>query len=292
MNLVLNRGFFQIFFSVFLAGTLFFFTACPTEAGDPGETKPSTGDEGTVQETEGGVKTLTFTVPGNSAIWYFSLGTGKWLRDANDPYSADWDLAFQDSRIILTNSGDTESRLNSGGLGGVWFTNQTGFEAVTSPMAGTLIDPESNFTYAPYHTDFKRHIRIMGVLHERWLNVMTYVGYPYEDTYFTSSDLSYESGIYDGSSEKKALAGSAYLVNFDYNKKQYYINPPLPDGGLRMPPDFEATGQVYIVRHGSGVEYSKFQVTEFFRDFSANPNIDTYTIVWYTWPEGTEGPEE
>jgi hypothetical protein len=296
----MNRKFFKIFLSALLAGSLLFFTACPTEAEDPGETKYSTGDEGTVQELGGGVKTLSFTIPGNSAIWYFSLGAGKWLKDSSDPYTADWDLAFQDSRIILTNSGDTEKRLNSGGIGGVWFTNQTGFDAVTSPAAGTLAgtpeDPDPGFNYLPYHTDYKRFVRIMGVLHTRYLNVMTYVGYPYENTSYgggtDSYGKKYPAGVYNGSTEEFAFAGHGYLINFDYNKKAYYVNPPLPNGGLRMPPDFEATGQVYIVRHGGGTEYSKFQVTEFFRDFSANPNTDTYTIKWYTWPEGTEGPEE
>jgi hypothetical protein len=282
----MNRRFFQIFFPVFLAGTLCLFTACPTEAGDPGGTKNSTGDEGTVQKSEGEVKTLTFPVPGDSAIWYFSLGAGEWLRDAGDPYSPDWDLAFQDSRIILTNSGDTESRLNSGGLGGVWFTNTTDFEAVTSPAAKTLVDPANpDFDYTPYHTDFKRHVMVMGIRHERWLNVMTYAGYPNEDTPYASSDPTYPTGIYDGSSEKMALAGNGSLVNYLYDKKQYYVNPPLPDGGLRMPPDFQATGQVYIVRHGNGVEYSKFHVKEFFRDLSVNPPTDNYTITWQVFGE-------
>jgi hypothetical protein len=293
----MNRNFLQFLFFALLAGSLSLFTACPVEPEDPVErVVAAVPDEGTVQESESGVRTLSFTLPGDGAIWYFSLGTGKWLKDANDPYTADWDLAFQDSRIILTNSGDTEKRLSSGGLGGVWFTNQTDFDAVESPLAGTLIgapeDPDPDFNYLPYHRDYKRHIRIMGVLHERWLNVMTYAGYRYEDTPYASKDPDYPSGIYDGSTEKMALSGSGYLVNFEYNKKAYYVNPPLENGGLRMPPDFEATGQVYIVRHGNGVEHSKFQVTEFYRDLASSPNTDAYTIKWQTWPEGTEAPED
>jgi hypothetical protein len=92
---------------------------------------------------------------------------------------------------------------------------------------------------------------------------MTYAGYPDENTD-------------DGLTQDTAFAGP--LVNYDYNKKQYYINPPLPNGGLRMPPDFKATKQVYIIRHGNGAEYSKLQISQFYRDL--NKLTDNYTVSW------------
>jgi hypothetical protein len=48
-------------------------------------------------------------------------------------------------------------------------------------------------------------------------------------------------------------------------KQQFYYNPPMPDGSLRMSPDFRPAGRVYIIRHGNGAEYSKLPIGGFIR---------------------------
>jgi hypothetical protein len=199
----------------------------------------------------------------------------KWVTDPAVIASPDWDIAFHASRVIYTNSGDTATDLNTSGFGGVWFTNTTDFDAVTGEVDKKTSD-DSGFDYSPYNQDIKRYVMVMGARYYRSLNVMTYAGYPYEDSPF-------EGITYDGSASDKALAGHDSLVNYNYDKKQYYINPPMPDGSLRMPPDFEATGQVYIIRHGNSVDHSKLQVSWFFRNLGNYS--DSYTIQWKTFDE-------
>jgi hypothetical protein len=239
--------------------------ACPT-GDDIGGNGSGGGNDEDVLDYKDGVYTLTFTVP-NGQVRYLNLNTAEWVTDSAVIASPDWDIAFHASRLIYTNSGDTATDLNSGGFGGVWFTNATDFDAVTSAGDKQTSDG-SGFDYSPYFQDAKRWLWRMDGCSLLRLNVMTYAGYPDEATD-------------DGLTEAKAFAGS--LVNYDYNKKQYYWNPPLPDGSLRMPPAFEATGQVYIIRHGNSADHSKLQVSWFYRnlvDYS-----DSYTIQWETFDD-------
>jgi hypothetical protein len=240
-------------------------TACPTEA----ENTTDEEDEDTIT-LAGGVYTLNFTVL-NGEVRYLNLHTAEWVTDPEIIASPDWDIAFHASRLIYTNSGDTATDLNSGGYGGVWFTNTTDFDAVSGEGDKAAADTGNpDFDYTPYFQDVKRYVVQMATRYYRRLNVMTYAGYPDED-------------VYSGLTEDRALAGNGYLVNYNYDKKQYYINPPMPDGGLRMPPSFQATQQVYIIRHGNAADVSKFQVTRFVRDLAAES--DHYTVQWKTFDE-------
>jgi hypothetical protein len=251
----------------FLTVFSLFITACPTEAEDD----DTAGDnEVVITETGGGVRTLEFTVPADG-VRYFNLGAGEEVTDQARIKSADWDIAFQESRFAYTNSGDTARGLNSGGYGGIWHTGKTDFDAVTGPDEKKE-GMDGGFDYTFLNEDTRRWLWRMGNCFERCLNVMTYAGYP---------NALNEGGSKDGLTRETAY--NATGMNFLYNKKQYYINPPLPDGGLRMPPDFRATGQVYILRHGNGAEYSKVQITSFTRIYS--PQSDKYKITWKTFDE-------
>ena len=93
---------------------------------------------------------------------------------------------------------------------------------------------------------------------ERFMNVMTYAGYPNED----KDPL---TGRHHGGQNVPALL-------------------PLQQAGLLRShggghaPDFRVTNRVYIIRHGDGEHNSKFQVTKFERDSYAH--TDTYGVRW------------
>jgi hypothetical protein len=149
--------------------------------------------------------------------------------------------------MIFTNSGATATELGSTGAGGVWHTDKTALDGVTQDDA-IKNDP----LYGPYNTDVTRYVAGMGgAASSRRMNVMTFVGYNNEDTN-------------DGSADKPFSA--SYL----YDKKQFY------DMVSMQPLQIDPTLQVYIIRHGDGVHYSKIQVTEFER---ASPT-DTYLISY------------
>jgi hypothetical protein len=256
------------FFSIFLLSLspVLFLGGCPTSAAEDSEDEDSSRLEETI-DLENGVYTLTFQVP-EGEVRYLNLNTAEWVTGSAAIASPDWDIAFHASRRIYTNSGDTATDLDSGGYGGVWFTNTTDFDAVSSEDDKATVDTANpDFNYELYFQDVKRHVVIMGVTYYNCLNVMSYAGYPDEDTY-------------NGLTLDKALAGNGALVSYDYNKKQYYINPPMPDGGLRMPPQFEATGQVYIIRHGNAADFSKLQISWFQRYGVLE---DRYTVQWKTF---------
>jgi hypothetical protein len=258
-----NKLLYVFLISLFTLFLGLFLTACPIEA----ENTTDKDDEDTLT-VQDGVYTLEFTVP-NDKVNYLNLSTAEWVTDPAVIASPDWDIAFHASRVIYTNSGDTATDLSSSGYGGVWFTNTTDFNAVSGEADKATVDTGNpDFDYTPYIQDAKRYVMVMGSRYYRRLNVMTYAGYPDEDAY-------------NGLTEDKALAGNGSLVNYNYDKKQYYYNPPLPDGGLRMPPDVEATKQVYIIRHGNAADYSKLQITRFIRDLS--DSSDHYTVQWKTF---------
>jgi hypothetical protein len=75
----------------------------------------------------------------------------------------------------------------------------------------------------------------MGAPTLNQINVMTYIGYG--------------SGTGDGLSE-----GSP-LTDYKYNAQAYY-HADLST----MPPPYSVTRQVYIVRHGDGVHYTKMHI--------------------------------
>jgi hypothetical protein len=240
----------RFFLCIFAMTSALFFTACPTESENQGIESPDS-----FNKSSDGVYVLDFTnKDGNTK--YLSLSTGEWV---DDPYSTNWDMAFEGTRLIYTNSGDTAKALASGGDGGVWYTNQINFDAVTC-KADAIVNDTDLSILNDYHQDAKRWTVIMSGPRHKSLNVMTFTGYENE-------------GSVDGKTE-----ATRFSVYHKYNKKQFYQNEILPDGSMLMPPNFTPTRQVYIVKHGNGVEYSKVQISEFVRD-SIN-FIDTYQLTW------------
>ncbi|MDR1566407.1 MAG: FMN-binding protein [Treponema sp.] len=176
-------------------------------------------------------KTLQFTVE-DGKTKYYSLATGN---QQTNSAGAGWDVAFFGSRAIYTNSGDSAADPACRAM--VWHTNKTDFEA--AGYEDRVEGPDVGFDYTPYHTDTLRWITGKT---QRALNVMTYAGYQNEN------DV-------DGKSE-----AAAYDTNYLYDKRAFYKSLP-----GTMPPNFEPTGQVYIIRHADGQHYSKLQVTGFTR---------------------------
>jgi hypothetical protein len=222
---------FQKWFCLLLAPVLAFSACAGVNDPDPDP------DPGPALNVEGNVRTVT-DLTANGAPIYFSLTTGQAVAN---PAATDWDIAFAGGRQIWTNSGATAEHLKSGGQGGVWHTDKKKFADVTSKEDAITDVP----FYQPYHTDAARYASgmsggaVLGLL-ARSMNVMTYAGYTNENDP--------GAGI---------NPGTPYAAPYLYNKKQFYFN------ALFMPPDFRPSLQVYIIRHGDGQHYSKFQVTEY-----------------------------
>jgi hypothetical protein len=140
---------------------------------------------------------------------------------------------------------NTAVKYDSGGNGGVTFTNKTEFDDVT--IADIVTDfTEGNAQYAPYTTDVTRWVGSMSNNSETIMNVMTYLGYV-SGTGTSSSDPYTPSQFIMGDSTKKM---------YEFNKKQCYDHR-----GGTMAPLYDPTLQVYIVTHADGVTKSKFQLS-------------------------------
>jgi hypothetical protein len=210
---------------------------CPTDAGGA-ETDPG-GDE----TTDTSKRTLKVQVT-DGKTRYFSLSSGK---EVTDRASTEWDIAFQETRLIHTNSGEYADFRKSGGKGGVWHTEKESFDEVSLEDA-VKDDP----LYTPYNVDTIRWAGGMGGTIERYMNVMTFIGYLNEN----------DQGI-DGKTP-----ATAFDSNFLYDKKPFYRAISM---GV-----YEPTGRNYIILHGDGIHYSKIQVRIFIRDLSHNS--DTYEV--------------
>jgi hypothetical protein len=86
------------------------------------------------------------------------------------------------------------------------------------------------------------------------MNVITYAGYPDGDGLTVETCFKYH-----------VPGDMAVYSPYDFNKKQAYRM-------VGMPPNYTPTGQVYIVRHGDGVKYSKLQVSEVYLERGADPS--------------------
>ena len=198
---------------------------------------------------------------------YYSLSTGE---EVASPAGDNWDLALEShggAFFILTNSGITAAETAAwtgaaqSGQGGVWCAGSTDFDAVT--RADQAVIPAPGDEYEPYTVDAERWTTAMAADPVRqFLNVMTYAGYPTGSGAYPKtgdgSGLSPENCFKrnDVSSGGMDASYSPYLFN---KKQSYYMG-----GG--MPPQYSPTRQVYIVRHGNGVKYSRVQLSEVYRD--------------------------
>jgi hypothetical protein len=238
----MNRYMLSRVFFLFVLSCLFF-PACSdsSDGGDDGQSGSS----------------LKLTVYGNSPR-YYSLSTGKEVTSAEAIASTAWDLAFPNGREIRTNSGDSaanaEGGANSGGNGGVWYTNKTDFDDVSIADMQVVVD---GFDSSFLHPDTRRWVEAMDAtgtlrVHQKNFNVLFFVGYDNEN-------------VTDVGTSQENCYSSTYL----YDKKAFYKSTP-----GTMPPKFEATNQVYIVRHGDGTHHSKIQITVYERQAPK----ETYTI--------------
>jgi hypothetical protein len=245
-------------FTVLLAAVcLAGFTACPTEASNDG-TEPKAEIPKDELTEEGSVKTLKFSVS-YGAVKFYSLTTGEEITDPAAIAGQAWDIAFKESRTIWTNSGATAEHYQSGGQGAVWHINSTNFEQANPENA-----VKDNPVYIPFHTDTIRWSADMQDYKQRYMNVMTYLGYTNENV--------------EG-------AGTSYADHYStppaYNKRAFYSMPVM---GYFVP-----TRYVYIIQHADGEHLSKVQIKNFTRILETDPNAvsegatavgtDTYEVL-------------
>jgi hypothetical protein len=220
----------------------FVIMGCPNGTTDDEDDGPGFVKEGVIE----------FEVNTGNGPLFFSLNDGEWV-DASEAGTKNWDLAFQRMRKIYTNSGASAQEFSSGGMGGVWYTNKTDFDAVTSKDDAVT---ELSTILAPYITDQGRYTGTYSAGSLARINLMTYMGYINEETATgtTKEDyLQYSSG-----------EGASYLPTAFYDIDQI------------------ETGQVYIIRHADGKTYSKMQVFDFeFISSSTHPSklgTDSYKL--------------
>jgi hypothetical protein len=235
-------------FAALIAALALLCAACPTEADDD-DPLPDP-----VISLVDGRGELELTLE-DGDVRFFDFTTGTEVKDAAIK-SREWDMALFPTRLILTNSGVSAREYRSGGKGAVWHTEKTVFDEVVLEDA-VKDDP----VYGVYNEDVLRYALGMAgysAQPDRFMNVMTYLGYPNQR----------DDPAMDGTTVAKMFQ-PFYL----YDKRAYYEATI----GM-MPPDFRVTNRVYIIRHGDGEQYSKFQVTRFERD--SDNHTDTYKVIW------------
>jgi hypothetical protein len=149
-----------------------------------------------------------------------------------------------------------ETGLTQSGLGGVWFTGTEDFDGVTKKSDAVIPALDNAYAeYLPYTEDVERLTTAMAAAPVRQsLNVMSYLGYP------VSGNVYPAAGEGDGSSAEDCfkrfnMEDMAVYVPYLFDKKQAYT--------MRgMPPAYTPTKQVYIIRHGDGIRYSKVQLSD------------------------------
>jgi hypothetical protein len=181
---------------------------------------------------------------GYQKVIYFSLSQGIEL-DESKKNTGEWDIAFETGLgflYIYTNSGSSAAAFGSPGRGGVWFTektdfNDTVFEDRVTDFSGDYAE------YEGYVTDVTKYQHAMAGSVPGPMNIMTYYGYR------TGSGDTEEDPF------EWSIPGPPGYPFYEFNKKAFaYVN-----GG--MPPPWFPTRRVYIIRHGDGEHYSKFQVS-------------------------------
>jgi hypothetical protein len=229
------------------AAMAIFFTGCSDSDDDDGED---------VDDYSGATEFTVSVATPSATTKYFLFSAG--LADANekssDKASTGWDIAFTNGRLILTNSGDTAATESSSGVGGVWYTGWTTFKNLTTLPA------EADFNQ-PYATDTTKYVNAMS--EGPWpvsgtttanLNKITYIGYG-----------------------QGAGTASDNFFDYQYNADQFYTADL-----ATMPPVYNATKRVYIIRHGDGSGYTELQITSMEGGTSGAPRV--YTGYYQTIP--------
>jgi hypothetical protein len=153
------------------------------------------------------------------------------------------------------------------GLGGVWFTGSTNFDAVT--RADQRVIPAAGSEYAPYTEDVYRYALVMAAEPVKQnLNVMTYLGYPATGDPAAGSG----TGLDPANCFKRAsMVDMGSYTPYLFNRMQFYTM-------RSMPPVYTPTNQVYIILHGDGVTYSKAQLSEVYREPGAGNNPSLFVM--------------
>jgi hypothetical protein len=170
------------------------------------------------------------------------LSTGEEVTENSAIASKAWDIGFQRTRTILTNSGDTARALSSGGQGNVRYTNKTVFAEVVQSDAVT-----PDIELEEYIMDCHRDVTVMSATSQYTLNVINFPGY--------------QTGTGTKSDPFKTL---------EYNKKQFYSRGSASN--------YPVTGVVYIVKHGDGIHYSKIRVKEY--EYNSSAASDTFVVEY------------
>ncbi|MDR2211437.1 MAG: HmuY family protein [Spirochaetaceae bacterium] len=189
-------------------------------------------------EDDGG-KTFSVSVS-TGETKYFALRSGTAVEiDASNAVTTNWDIAFKRTRLILTNSGDT----NTGGQGGVWYAGTTNFGIVSLANKGA--------DGIPYSVDTNKYVWTgMGPAPtaQTPLNVMTFVGYDHGN------------GTTPSTGELNDYPSNGAFTSYLYNADQYYSQDHSGGGGG---PVFTPNYKVYIIKLGNGSGYAKIQVIEY-----------------------------
>jgi hypothetical protein len=212
-------------------------------------------------ENEGGnLIEASLPIDGSGARHYYNLSTGEEVSAGDN-----WDLALEargGAFFVLTNSGATAAEASSSGSGGVWFTGETDFGAVTT--AAQRVIPAAGSEYTAYTADVYRYTMVMAADPvKQILNVITYAGYPSGDGLSVETSFKYHTP-----------GDMAVYKPYDFNKMQAYRMQG-------MPPAYTPTKQVYIVRHGDGEKYSKVQVSEVYLE-SGSPSLFVMEVKYET----------
>jgi hypothetical protein len=209
--------------------------ACKTEADD--------------DNSGGSLQLPPLSISGSDSVadtYFYSLKDGQEVT-GQAIYSGAWDIAINahdNSFFFLTNSGVSAVKYTTGGKGGVWYTDNTNFNAVSGRTP-----PPQGEEYEPYNEDVTRYAILMsGVPLEETLNVITYLGYP------SGNGLSPATPF---TRQEPDQGNMPAYIPYLFNKKQAYSM-------VGMPPTYTPTNQVYIVKHGDGQGYSKIQLKDAF----------------------------
>ncbi len=226
--------------------------ACGACAEDDEQDEPDGGgtDEDTGGTDDGSVvgEVYTFVItaskdkstnPPTYNYVYYSLGDEAELDEATAAATPNWDLRFTASTAITTNSGETAVDLSSGGTGGVAFTGNMDFDV---SVKVTSLD----FT-TEGATDIKPWVTGMGGATQVNTNLMCFPGY--------------DNG--DGLTEETAYSDA------NFSGVGYYTR----EG---MPPVYETTGRIYVIRHGDGEGYSKLEIQQV--EYETVDQITTYAL--------------
>jgi hypothetical protein len=210
---------------------------------------------------------VELTLTGEDTSRYYDLATGEVVGE-DDPWDFGVEYQAATSGLVFFYTNSEESVL---GDGNIWFTDETDFDAVTVHTQAVTDFSDDYADYAPFVTDVRRYAQGMSYIeYDTLMNMMTYFGFPNDQVAGAGLD---EDHPYEIIPYTPPTPLDKYIF-YNFNKRAAYKDT----GG--MPPNFEPTYQVYIIKHQPDPStavpvYSKLQVTE----FSLNSNDYSYSMT-------------